>query len=151
DVNGKLSISMDEKLIEMDATNQIILLTSLATVDEGYAILYAKYSSDNSDMSPLGGLYVIFIGASIGNPIPLFQITKAEMKINAVHCNACFGFCYYCVASINYNNTVYYEEIIFSSVATMGSGQLNNTPKEPSASWNVVSSTPVGGYIFSSV
>ncbi|CAG8842423.1 21866_t:CDS:1, partial [Racocetra persica] len=123
-----------------------------------YAILYAKYSYDKTDlMSPLGGLYVSFIDyntantTSMNNPILLFQITSSEMKINAVHCNAYFGFGYYCVASIIYNNTVYYyKEIAFYSTTIIDSEQLFNTPNEASVLWNV-SSTPFGGYVFSAL
>ncbi|CAG8650090.1 10926_t:CDS:2, partial [Dentiscutata heterogama] len=134
DVNGALSARF-KNYIRIGLFINATFFTSLATVDEGYAILYAKYSVNRSDfMSSLGGLYVSFIdynttnSSSIGNPILLFQITKAEMKINAVPCNAYFGF-----------------------AAIIGSGQLFNTPNETSMPWNVVSSTPVGGYIFSAV
>ncbi|CAG8499912.1 3642_t:CDS:2 [Dentiscutata erythropus] len=157
DVNGNLLMLMDNN-IRIDSAAKVILLTSLATADEGYAILYAKYLSDKSDfMSSLGGLYVSFIGynttntASMGNPILLLQITKEGMLFDAVHCNACFGLCYFCVVSIVYNKIMHYEEIIFCSVTIIGSGQLFNTPNETGVPWNVVSSTPVGGYVFSAV
>ncbi|CAG8508134.1 923_t:CDS:2 [Dentiscutata heterogama] len=145
-----------EKLssISLDSFTNFTSFTSLATADEGYAILYAKYSVNETNfMRPLGGLYASFIAynkTSTGNPILLFQVTRTEMKINAVHCNALFGFCYYCVASIIYNNTVYYEEIPFCSETTVAPEQLLNTPNETSVPWSV-SSTPIGGYVFSAV
>ncbi|CAG8640642.1 15655_t:CDS:2, partial [Dentiscutata heterogama] len=162
DANGILSELVNFNYavrITGSADSKVTTFTSLATVDEGYAVLYFKYSDVGGSalMNTFGGLYVSFIGynttdtTSFDNPILLFQITSDEMKINTVHCNACFGFCYYCVASISYNNTVYYEEITFCSVKIIYSGLLVNTPTETSMPWNVMSSTPVGGYVFSAV
>ncbi|KAF0332947.1 hypothetical protein F8M41_018089, partial [Gigaspora margarita] len=130
------------------------LFTSFATIDERYAILYAKYSVNESNvMRQLGGLYVSFIAysqTSMGNPMLLFQITRTGMKINAVHCNTFLGFCYQCVASIIHNNTVYYDEILFCSEIFLSSGQISKPPDEIGVPWNV-SSTTFGGYIFSAV
>ncbi|CAG8667477.1 20958_t:CDS:10, partial [Cetraspora pellucida] len=134
-------------------TTNYTLFTSLATVDEGYAILYAKYLGNKSDfMSSLGGLYASFIAynqISMNNSILLFPITSPEMKINAVHCNAFLGFCYYCIASIIYNNTVQYEEIQFCTGKFLNSNPIQ-TPNEIGVPWNVFS-TPTGGYILSAV
>ncbi|CAG8640290.1 10759_t:CDS:2, partial [Gigaspora rosea] len=160
DVNGNLlrlnngeydsMISIEAKIIFVNLT----LFTSLATVDNGYAILYARYSSDATDfMKPVGGLYVTFIAYNNSQAITflLFPITKIDMKINAVHCDAYFGFCYYCIVSIIYNNTMNYEKIIFCSEKLMNSVQLFRTPKETDVHWSVLSSTPIGGYIFTAV
>ncbi|CAG8795569.1 16518_t:CDS:2, partial [Cetraspora pellucida] len=159
DVNGNL-LNVGIVTFELDEpTTNYTLFTSLATVDEGYAILYAKYLGNKSDfMSPLGGLYARFITydqifkgnqISLNNYILLFPITRPEMKINAVHCNAYFGFCYYCIASIIYNNTVQYEEIQFCTEKLLNSNPIQ-TPNEIDVPWNVFS-TPTGGYIFSAV
>ncbi|CAG8521655.1 4261_t:CDS:2 [Dentiscutata erythropus] len=61
DVNGNSSVLTDNA-IDIGFF-KVALFTSLATIDEGYAILYAKYSFDETDyMNSLGGLYVSFIG-----------------------------------------------------------------------------------------
>ncbi|CAG8638539.1 10957_t:CDS:2 [Gigaspora margarita] len=142
-----------DDIYDLSFTN-FTLFTSFATFDERYAILYAKYSVNESDvMRPLGGLYASFIAynqTSVGNPMLLFQITRTGMKINAVHCNTFLGFCYYCVASIIHNNTVYYDEILFCSNLFISSRQISKPPDEIGVPWNV-SSTTIGGYIFSAV
>ncbi|CAG8810219.1 2537_t:CDS:1, partial [Gigaspora rosea] len=126
------------------------IFTLLATANGGYAILYAQYSDDESDiMSPLGGLYVQFTDYNkiSTNPFLLFQITRLNMTVNAVHCNEYFGFCHYCIVSISYNSSIYYEEILFCSDKLMSSYQLQQTYNNSDDHRNVVS-TPIGGYIF---
>ncbi|CAG8605525.1 11274_t:CDS:2, partial [Dentiscutata heterogama] len=152
DANGNLSLLSAGILLSYNTT----IFTSLTTADEGYLILYVTYKNQDDFLSPLGGLYASFVAYNktfsnpSDNPILLFQITRPHMKINAVHCDAHFGFCYYCVASIIYNNTVYYEEIIFCQETSIIFNQLHRIPNETNVPWSV-SSTPVGGYIFSAV
>ncbi|CAG8726732.1 6838_t:CDS:2, partial [Cetraspora pellucida] len=153
DVNGNLSNNDTVQSEFHLPTANYTLFTSLATVDKGYAILYAKYLNNESDfMSPLGGLYASFINHNktfLSNTIALFQIIKPETKINAVNCNAYFGFCYYCIASIIYNNTVHYEEVQFCTEKFLSSNPIK-TPNEIGVPWNVFS-IPTGGYILSAV
>ncbi|CAG8734173.1 15448_t:CDS:1, partial [Cetraspora pellucida] len=125
------------------------------TVDNGYAILYARYSSNPTNvMRPVGGLYATFIPYNQtfqDITFPLFQLTQIEMKINAVHCDAYFGFCYYCIVSIIYNNTMKYEKVIFCSEKLINTVKLYGTPQKTDVHWSVLSSTPIGGHIFTAV
>ncbi|CAG8475690.1 10020_t:CDS:2 [Gigaspora margarita] len=123
DVNGNLSELLQDRN-GFDARN---ILTSLATADEDYN------------------------KTSAYNPIPIYKLDDNSETINAVHCDAYFGFGYYCIASISNNQSnVNYHEILFYSEKVIGHNQLQQPPNNINVSWNV-SSTPIGGYIFSAV
>ncbi|CAG8583843.1 12748_t:CDS:10, partial [Cetraspora pellucida] len=126
DVNGNLSeLGYSRQEIDRLPTSYT-LFTSLATVDE-----------DRNKIS-------------LRNSILLFPITVPGMKINAVHCNTFWGFCYYCIAStIIYNNKVHYEKVHFCTEKFLTSYPIQ-IPNEIGVLRNVLS-TPIGGYILSAV
>ncbi|RIB07585.1 hypothetical protein C2G38_418093 [Gigaspora rosea] len=139
DFNGNLS-----KLLQNDPISLTYFFASLTTADEGYIIL-----SGNNSLSQKA-LYAVFIDynkASTSKSIHIDVPIDINTIINAVHCDAYFGFGYYCIASIA--NKKYYE-FLFYTEKFIGSNKLQQLPKNINV-FSTVSSTPIGGYIFSAV
>ncbi|KAF0541531.1 hypothetical protein F8M41_005301 [Gigaspora margarita] len=138
DVNGNLLVLLQDVSISV-----AYFLASLATADEGYIILY-NYSSS------LNAIFIDYNKTSTSNPIRIDVPIDINTTINAVHCDAYFGFGHYCIASISKQTNESYYEFLFYTEKLIGSNQLHQLPNNISVSWNV-SSTPIGGYIFSVV
>ncbi|CAG8761744.1 44628_t:CDS:2, partial [Gigaspora margarita] len=140
DVNGNLS-----KLLQNEPIYGAYFLSSLATADEGYIILY-----NSSHPSSLNAIFIDYNKTSTSNSILINVPIDLNTTINAVHCDAYFGFGHYCIASISKQTNESYYEFLFYTGKLIGSNQLHQLPNNISVSWNV-SSTPIGGYIFSAV
>ncbi|CAG8479075.1 3192_t:CDS:2 [Funneliformis caledonium] len=140
---------------------------TIATVDEGYAIVFANSSDTVNNADPLlprGGLFALSLAygqKSINSPSLLYQVPLANLLFTALKCDIAFvGVGHVCTLTVQQNlgdatnptkSDLYYLKITFLSSGSVTSftsisRALPTNINVKVTEW-VVSSLPYGGYV----
>ncbi|CAI2165785.1 3270_t:CDS:2 [Funneliformis geosporum] len=143
---------------------------TIATVDEGYAIVFANSSDTVNNADPLlprGGLFALSLAygqKSINSPSLLYQVPLTNLLFTALKCDIAFvGVGHVCTLTVQQNlgdatnptkSDLYYLKITFLSSGSVTSFTsisrvLPNNINVKVTEW-VVNSLPYGGYILTS-
>ncbi|POG81881.1 hypothetical protein GLOIN_2v1762769 [Rhizophagus irregularis DAOM 181602=DAOM 197198] len=130
------------------------LIQYIATMDNGYAIIYANIS-DTTGLSQ-GGIYGIFLNyesINIRGPMILYQIPSQGLSFTALYCDNTFVVGQTCTLAVNPTTPNTLNKFYITKIDFLTSGLINNIQMIPFLDFSQCKFKllPYGGYFISNM